>query len=219
MEASSALDALLFLRILRRCSTRDSSCVYRKPRETKTGWLTRQQRFTSQGECASQRIVQSLLAAGGNPNSLDDEGSTSLHHAEEIGSAKAVRILLALICAGADPAARNTWGYTPLHHAAELGTAELVRALLAAGADTNVAGNDGWTPLHAAVSANIVEVAQALLDAGADSNAQDNDGRTPDDVACEEVKEFLDARRAFLEEKALIDCLPPARSSSRRAQL
>lgn len=72
---------------------------------------------------------------------------------------------------------------------------------------------------QAAVSANVVEVAQALLDAGADSNAQDNDGRAPDDVACEEVKEFLAVRRVFLEEKALIDCLLPARSSSRRAQL
>lgn len=195
--------------------------------------------LASNGHLASKGgldIVQSLLAAGADPNLEDECGATPLHTAaashpnhaslnspsDIAACANSAKIVKALLAAGGAPSARDQGGATPLFAAAGGGyNVEAVLALIEAGADPNVATRYGWasTPLHAAAEADSVENVQALLAAGADPDVRDYKGRLPEDVANGKAKDFLDARRqALSEEGALLDCLPrssaPARSSA-----
>ena len=147
-----------------------------------------------------------LLAAGADPNALDNEGYTPLHHAAAHGESR--RVVARLLAAGADPLAESNNGRTPLHYAlldfgdyfldlsgalvqagaaanltplqlaALESDAEAVTSLLVEGADPNVVDGYGWGPLHLAVLRADPEVVSALLEAGADPNAQSVDGLT-----------------------------------------
>jgi len=138
--------------------------------------------------------VRAVLAAGGNPNERNREGSTPLYCVAHW--AEAIQLL---IQAGADPNAASTAESQglPLCFAAAWGLTEAVEALLEGGANPNLREDDGegQSPLVWAAQNNHVETARVLLRAGADPNL-DVYGRTALHVAC--VHGHLDFVRELL---------------------
>jgi ankyrin repeat protein len=65
---------------------------------------------------AQEAIVECLIEAGADPNSVDKGGASPLHRAVRTRCASAVRTLLAN---GADPLRKNGSGSTPLHLAVQ----------------------------------------------------------------------------------------------------
>lgn len=121
--------------------------------------------------------IKELLAAGADPNAMNDYGRTPLHIAVSCCKDEICRLLLE---AGADPMAKDKDGQTPLHYATE-GTK--VRLLLEAGADPMAKDAYGRTPLQGRLwwtdeSKDAVSVG-LLLAAGANPNAKDNGSLTP----------------------------------------
>ncbi len=150
-----------------------------------------------EGGAAVPEKIALLLAAGANPNTVDDQGRTTLHLlvGRESGDDAVGRITVpALLDAGADVNGRDDRGRTPLHDAVEAavrgGTlaqdaSHVIRLLLRAGADANARTHLGESPLHIAASVptrnatDVAPVIAALLEAGAEIDARTEDGRTP----------------------------------------
>ena len=73
------------------------------------------------------KVVEILLEAGADVNTLDRRGATPLHHAAGEGRGDIVRLLLAR---GANPSYRDDgWEATPLDWAQHRGGEEVVRIL------------------------------------------------------------------------------------------
>jgi ankyrin repeat protein len=92
--------------------------------------------------------IERLVAAGADPNAVDENGETPLHFACDRGQLEAVR---ALLLAGADPNAREEQGQTPLMYAVVCecdATADIADLLIRAGADVEAKDNDGVSPLE-----------------------------------------------------------------------
>ena len=111
--------------------------------------------------------VTDLLASGADPNHLDHDRQTPLHHAADAATAQT------LIDAGARHDVRDGSGNQPLHTALSEGVAS---TLIQAGADPGAENWSGETPLHRAVSGG---VARALIAAGADVRAISTRGNAP----------------------------------------
>ncbi len=122
----------------------------------------------------AERVAQ-LLAAGANPDVVDDQGRTPLSQAVR---AKATDIVAQLLAAGANPDLA-----TPLHKAMGMRYVEGGQALLAAGADPNAVAGFGYTPLHEAAGTSLEEGMRMLLAAGADPNARNQRGERPLHIA------------------------------------
>ncbi|WP_406697112.1 ankyrin repeat domain-containing protein [Singulisphaera sp. Ch08] len=141
-----------------------------------------------------------MLAAGGDPNEVNGEGTTLL--ALVAGSWSGVDLVEPLLKAGADP--NRASKFIPLLMAAGNGVESVVRLLLAAGADVLTRNEDGRTALMAAAASGNLEVVQRLLDAGADPNAEDREGRTAYQQALEcnneEIAELLRGRTVATED-------------------
>lgn len=138
--------------------------------------------------------VQSLLAAGADPNRSGIRGRSALYGATRRRDLRIVKLLLAH---GAIPSRADFGRNTPLHAAAGQGWVDGARALLAAGAPVDALTTDGWTPLHLAAGyrnpqllqstgnhslqapASLLDMVQLLLDHGADPNAVDERGWSP----------------------------------------
>ena len=130
-----------------------------------------------------QAIVFLLLAAGANPNMVnEDSGLPPIHYAMTHGHSV---IMAALVDAGVNLDVAYSDGATLLHHAVERGRASTVTVLLEAGADPNVGDKDGKTPLYWAAWEGSPGPIVALLKGGADHGAADNEGVMPLLVALE----------------------------------
>lgn len=111
-------------------------------------------------------IVQKLLAAGTNANTLDSTGHTPLDWAAYRGHLAVVKFLVehkADINAHGDSKAT-----TPLMHAADTGHGEVAAYLIDKGADVRAVDNDGNSALTWAAKMRSVSTIQLLLSRGAD---------------------------------------------------
>ena len=129
---------------------------------------------------ASQPVVETLAAAGGDPNArCPSTGQAPLHRRACTGMVEPMR---ALLDAGAELSARDLLGRTPLHHVT-LGhrrgdVAMTVALLLGAGADAQVRDEKGQTVLELALSRRDGIALRALAQAGIRATAPRNASRT-----------------------------------------
>lgn len=136
-------------------------------------------------------LVETLLAAGANPNARDRIGRTPLHYAVKMR--EGVKIVPVLIRAGADINLRteDSQRITPLFSAIEnyiedknrAAAAYIIRTLVHYGSDINAADAHGKTVLAHAALNNQPDLIQLLRELGADPNRPLLDGRTPLDYA------------------------------------
>lgn len=87
-------------------------------------------------------LLQSLLDAGIDPNSLNSYQQTALHELAAKASVETIRIL---IKAGADIHAQDHEKDTPLNYAAAYGRLDIVQCLVEAGADISMKNQSGHT--------------------------------------------------------------------------
>jgi len=120
-----------------------------------------------------EATVQSLLARGFDPNSVEQTGQGALHVAVRNGSRKAFGALLAHRDTKVDQP--NAADETPLMIAALIGDLGAVQGLLERRAQVQRAG---WSPLHYAATGPSTEVAALLLKRGADLEARSPNGST-----------------------------------------
>ncbi len=118
--------------------------------------------------------VSNLLAAGFDPNTLDEKGQVPLFVALREESPRVVKALLAHPGLNADVA--NAAGETPLMMAALRGNLEAATELINKGAAVN---RPGWAPLHYAASSNNEALVKLLLDKGAAIEAESPNKTTP----------------------------------------
>lgn len=119
-------------------------------------------------------VVEALLAAGADIDSLDGVGQTALRRAIAIVDIPMVKTLLA---AGADPDVKVPNGGAALPDAGS--NSRILNLLLDAGADPNVTNEHEETALYTVIEYGSIEDLQALIDAGADVNHKDRNGLTP----------------------------------------
>jgi ankyrin repeat protein len=127
-------------------------------------------------------IVRLLIEHGADVNSQDDEGSSLLHIAAQIGDHEAASLLLSH---GADVKATDSANAqdenrsTALHISSNNGDIDLVRLLLDNEAEVNHRDKHGSTPLHLASAKGKHSVVKLLVERGAGVNALDNTNSTP----------------------------------------
>ncbi|GAC1694583.1 MAG: hypothetical protein NVS9B5_37490 [Terriglobales bacterium] len=123
-----------------------------------------------------QMLVESILAAGGDPNSGTDDGMTPLIYASQWGNA---RVLNALLSAGADPNAKTSRRETALLFAAQRGDVGIASALIQANADVRITREDGLTILMAGASSGNADIVKLVLKTGGDAKRRGPEGWTP----------------------------------------
>jgi uncharacterized protein len=110
-------------------------------------------------ETGLRRLVQSLLAAGADPQARTRNGETALHLAALHPDPQFADLLLA---AKADPRAQNEDGESPLHWAALSGHIVVVQRLLARGADPRLKSRKGFSARDYARREGHAEIARLL---------------------------------------------------------
>ncbi len=115
--------------------------------------------------------VKKELAAGGDVNAPEADGTSALLWAAYQSSPELVQLLLK---AGGDPNAANEFGVTPLLQSARYGDTDTMAVLLKGGADIAKAVREGETPLMAAARAGSVPAVKLLIEHGADVNATES---------------------------------------------
>lgn len=112
-----------------------------------------------------------MLAAGGNPNEVADNGRSAMNEAASQGSASRVRLLL-------DAGARPNAIRVPDVHKIGL-TGKIARELLFSKVFEDTDGPHSFSiPLFAAAESGSVETVQLLIDAGATVDIKASDGKT-----------------------------------------
>lgn len=122
-----------------------------------------------------------FLDHGANPDCIDKDGATPLHHAAYNGNQKCLEIL---IKAGAKIDHQDDDGCTPLHNACYAGKNACVKVLLAEGADVNIQDEQKGTPLLNACCGGDIETVKMLLRKNAKPEVPDDRGATPLHYAC-----------------------------------
>lgn len=127
--------------------------------------------------------VQSILAAGIDPNVTDEEGWTALMWAAQYNETE---IGKALVEGGADlNLVEQSNEETALTVALYNGSLEMVALLLEGGANPDLQDSSGWTPLMTAASNGDMESTKLLLEAGANPLKSDDEGYTAGEYALE----------------------------------
>ncbi|MBI2725152.1 MAG: ankyrin repeat domain-containing protein [Polaromonas sp.] len=118
--------------------------------------------------------IQSLLARGFDPNTLDPQVQHGLILAIREPSPKVIKALLA--APNLDLNALNAKGESPLMLAVFNGDLDLASQMIKKGADVN---KTGWTPLHYAATKGHVPLIRLLIENHAYIDAESPNGSTP----------------------------------------
>ncbi len=125
--------------------------------------------------CGNTIALETLLAAGADPNRADSWGNTPLLIAfrHELDGAAPIpdTIVLRLLTAGAAPDCTDRNGNTPLMFAARLGKISVAEALLRSGAATDRMNEDMESPLTMAARQGLTDMIGLLMDRGANPNS------------------------------------------------
>jgi len=123
-----------------------------------------------------KRIAKMLLEANFNPNEVDLQDMTVLHHAANKSTDDVIELLIE---SKADANAKDVWGVTPLMTAVAYGKVSNVQMLLKHGADVKVTCKARRMPLSIAARTGTEDMVSTLVQAGADLDARDAHGHTP----------------------------------------
>jgi ankyrin repeat protein len=128
-------------------------------------------------------IVETLIAAGADPNKVNSVKERPISKAVQNGNHDIVKML---IVAGVDVKRKDKTGNSYIHYAAceekpgvTLNYLKIINLILDNGEDVNVKNSDNFTPLHMADARGNTDVASLLIERGADITAQNNEGMTP----------------------------------------
>jgi len=130
----------------------------------------------------SVKVAESLIAAGLDVNSMDNERGRALDYAFAKGDAKLVELLVRHGAKSGEREPEPPFLFTPLHVAAFGGNKKAVELLVAHGADIEARAEHDRTALwYAATEAKKrhLSTLAALLAAGANPNAAAENGDTP----------------------------------------
>jgi ankyrin repeat protein len=119
--------------------------------------------------------VESLITAGVNPNTPNQDDRTPLYYAALFNRDEVTALLLA---SKADPNFRAASGAhggeeTPLQIAASMGNLHVASMLIDAGANVRAITDTGRTALHFAVLGSHLDLTRLLIEKGADIDARD----------------------------------------------
>ena len=131
---------------------------------------------------AHHEVLRALVAAGADPNALEDDRYDIVTIAAVANDAPTLRVALALGASARNVTSR--YDGTALIAAAHLGHADVVRILIGAGAPLDHVNNLGWTALLESIvlgdgGPRHVNTLSALVDAGANVNLPDRGGQSP----------------------------------------
>jgi uncharacterized protein len=122
-------------------------------------------------------VMDALLAAGADPNSVDVGGRTALHHAVAMRAPESK--LVALLDRGVDADVQDAHGESALMLAAGYRDWRAARLLLQRGADPDLQDQVGDTALICAVRSDLMPVFWTLLWHDADVTLANHSGATP----------------------------------------
>ena len=120
-------------------------------------------------------LINTLLQAGANCDSMDEYAQHPMHCAAEFGYSDAVK---ALFERGANVDSIDHAGGTPMHTAASRGYVQVVQTLSQLGVDVTKRNKKRETPILNAAENGHLQVVKTLLDLGADLSCTDNQGST-----------------------------------------
>lgn len=122
------------------------------------------------------KLIELLLSAGADVNTIDHDGETALMLAVKNQKKAAFTLLLKN---GGDVNTVNKNGQSILLTAVQRNDQDAVESLLKSGADVNYADSNRKTALHYAVDEGYDNLIPILISAGADVNAKTDTGYTP----------------------------------------
>jgi ankyrin repeat protein len=131
---------------------------------------------------AKHGAMRSLVAAGANPNALENDRYDIVTIAAVADDVPTLKVALEL--GGSAKNITSRYDGTALIAAAHLGHAEVVRTLIKAGAPLDHVNNLGWTAVIESIvlgdgGPRHVDTLRALIEAGANLNLADRQGQTP----------------------------------------
>lgn len=164
---------------------------------------------------ADPAMLQSLLAAGADPNIPKQEGRTALHEAT---ARKFLGQLKVLLASGADVNQVDDSGKTPLFEAVYEDQEEIFRLLLDKGARVDIRDKEGNTILHAAVARGAIKCLTLALARQAPTRVDNRKGWDPLEVAMRKPHEqcarllYAARKRELAAQGIPISNMPPSLS-------
>ncbi len=109
-------------------------------------------------------LLRTLLAAGANPDTVDNNGCTPLITAAACEKKIIVNTLLTILKKPSQVNRQDKRGYTALTYAAVTGDLAITKRLLAHGANSKIANNEGHSPMTCAMENQHDKVMLSLLE-------------------------------------------------------
>ncbi|XP_007489833.1 ankyrin repeat and LEM domain-containing protein 1 isoform X2 [Monodelphis domestica] len=134
----------------------------RERRETIPAALALAQRLREALCDRQERVVESLLRAGADPNLVLSDGVAAVHLAAGSEHESSLQCLMVLLRHGANPNARSEDALTPVHVAASWGCCKCLKLLLREGGDPELQDQDGKQALDLALEQGNKECVEIL---------------------------------------------------------